>query len=76
MLSCRFDSVSLTLKISGDDPDSMRLAGPVTLRSEALNLTIDLGADMAAIYAGLELQQEAQLEAVDSIALDPIQWDE
>ncbi|GMW02321.1 MAG: hypothetical protein AMXMBFR84_34570 [Candidatus Hydrogenedentota bacterium] len=71
-----FDSASMVIDLTGDSPETHRLEGPVKMLSKGLDLTIDLGVDIGAIYAGLELRQEAQLDQIDTITADPLQWGE
>lgn len=70
----KFDQAKLSLKLTGDTYETQRLIGPVTLESDTLDFTIDLGVDVRAIADAVTLKQQARLDEVDSISSDPVQW--
>jgi hypothetical protein len=69
-----FDRAAVTLRLVGDTYETQRLEGPVLLESETLDFTIDLRIDVRALADALKLQQEAQIENIDSISAEPLKW--
>ncbi len=69
-----FDRAAVSLSLEGDTYEEQRLVGPVSLESEMLDLSIDLGVDLLAIASAMELQQQAQLGEGDTISAEPVQW--
>ncbi len=72
----QFDSATVSLRLEGEPGENQRLTGPVALTSDTLDFTIDLGVDLGAIAEGLQLSQDAQLEDIEKISTDPLQWNE
>ncbi|MBX7257738.1 MAG: hypothetical protein K1Y02_15360 [Candidatus Hydrogenedentes bacterium] len=72
----KFDSAAVSLRLEGQPGENQRLMGPVALKSEMLDFSIDLGVDLGAIAEGLQLSQEAQLEDIEKISTDPLQWNQ
>lgn len=70
----RFDRAAVALRLVGDTYETQRLEGPVVLDSDTLDFTIDLRVDVRALADALKLQQEAQLENIDSISAEPLKW--
>ncbi|GMU92762.1 MAG: hypothetical protein AMXMBFR4_18200 [Candidatus Hydrogenedentota bacterium] len=70
----KFDQAKLSLTLTGDTYETQRLIGPVTLESDTLDFTIDLGVDVRAVADAVTLKQQARLDEVDSISSDPVQW--
>jgi hypothetical protein len=66
-----FDSarVDLTLQQAEGEPD--RLLGPITLKSETLDMNIEWAVDVEAIYAAME----SDLSAVENISTGAVQSD-
>ncbi|MFA6239280.1 MAG: hypothetical protein WC655_00035 [Candidatus Hydrogenedentales bacterium] len=72
----KFDTATVSLRLEGEPGENQRLTGPVALTSDTLDFTIDLGADLGAIAEGMQLSQDAQLEDIEKISTDPLQWNE
>lgn len=72
----RFDTATVSLRLEGQPGEKQRLMGPISLTSEMLDFSIDMGVDLGAIAEGLQLSQEAQLEDIEKISSDPLQWNE
>jgi hypothetical protein len=69
-----FERAAMSLSLEGETYDEQRLTGPVSLKSEMLDLSIDLGVDLRAIASAMELQQQAQLGEGDTLSAEPVQW--
>lgn len=63
-----FDAGSLRLQWTGADYE-----GIVALNSEALNLTIDLNIEPEALTQALELKQNARIESLEDLRMDPLE---
>jgi hypothetical protein len=53
-----------------------RLEGQALLKSEALNLTIDLQVDPQALIAAMQLTEQEALQDVEDVTTGPIEWGE
>lgn len=64
-----FESGRLTLRLEGE-----ALKGKAQLESDRLNLTVNLNVDLSEVVRALEFHQESQLENLDEIRAEPLQW--
>ncbi|MCC6696548.1 MAG: hypothetical protein IT365_13030 [Candidatus Hydrogenedentes bacterium] len=69
-----FDNATASLSLEGERYEEQRLVGPVALKSETLDFSIDVAVDLRAIADALEIQQQAKLEEGDTISAEPVQW--
>ncbi|MCC6486864.1 MAG: hypothetical protein IT364_05130 [Candidatus Hydrogenedentes bacterium] len=69
-----FDSATASLSLEGERYEEQRLVGPVALKSETLDFSIDVAVDLRAIADALEVQQQAKLQEGDTISAEPVQW--
>jgi len=63
-----FDKAELTLATEGES-----IEGSVLLKSETLNLTIDLNVDPETLVQLLQLRQQEQIEKIDRVRLQSVQ---
>lgn len=64
-----FDSASVSLR-----DDGAALVGQAVLRSELLNMSVNLDIDVAEVNRALEMHQEMQLDKLDTVNTEPVQW--